>query len=162
MVLGLVIEKLSGQSYSDYVGQWVFSPAGMTDSGFFAQDEVTPGRATGYTRHDGPGGTGGPRRANLYTLPARASSAGGAYSTARDLLKFATALENGTLFLADSAGTPGERPRGSGGFAGGSPGVNAVLEVDFDKSLVAIVLTNEDPPGATRVARTLRQWMGMR
>ncbi|HXM78292.1 MAG TPA: serine hydrolase domain-containing protein [Thermoanaerobaculia bacterium] len=157
IVLGLMIEKLSGQGFHDFVREKVFAPAGMTDSGYFPLDEVTPGRATGYTRQSGPGS--GPRRANLYTLPARGSSAGGGYSTAADLLKFATCLSNGTLSLADTP--PGEKWRGSGGFAGGSPGVNTVLEIDSERSLVAIVLTNDDPPAATKVARTLRQWMGM-
>lgn len=157
IVLGLMIERLSGQSFYEFVREKVFAPAGMTDSGYFPLDEVTPGRATGYTRRSEPGS--GPRRANLYTLPARGSSAGGGYSTAADLLKFATCLSNGTLSLADTP--PGEKWRGSGGFAGGSPGVNTVLEIDSEHSLVAIVLTNDDPPGAVKVARTLRQWMGM-
>lgn len=165
VVLGLLIEKISGQSYFDFVRERVLAPAGMTSTGWWAMDEVVAGRAVGYTRR----GEAGPapdsaKRSNVYTLPARGSSAGGAYATAGDLLKLGRALSDGRLELAETAaaGSPPGKRHGSDGFAGGSPGVNAILELDYDRGLQIVVLTNDDPPGAEDVSRKLAQWMGMR
>src|SRR5437879_6288617 len=72
IVLGMVIEKLSGTSYYDYVREHIFKPNGMTSTDSYALDDVVPRRATGYSE----------RHSNIYTLPARGSSAGGGYSTA--------------------------------------------------------------------------------
>ena len=167
VVLGLMIEKVTGKKYRDYVREAVFAPAGMADTGFFAVDEPTPNRATGYTRRgeSGPGGAGGPRRPNTDTLPGRGSSAGGAYSTAGDLLKFAGALKRGELELARpgrapaAKGSPPEPARGDEALAGGSPGTNAVLEADFEKGATIIVLANDDPPIAEKTRRRIGQWM---
>ncbi|MEP6767672.1 MAG: serine hydrolase [Acidobacteriota bacterium] len=162
VVLGLIIEKITGRSYREFVREAVFLPAGMNDTGLFATDEITPRRAVGYTRHDGDApGSSGPRRSNVFLQPGRGSSAGGSYSTAGDLLKFAMAVKKGELPLADPGSAPGGRA-GAGGFAGGAPGSNALLEFNADGSLVAIVLANEDPPLAVKTGSRLAQWMGMK
>ena len=51
-MLGLIIEKVSGQSYFDYVRENIYGPAGMTSSDSYLQDAVVPNRATGYTSED--------------------------------------------------------------------------------------------------------------
>lgn len=164
LTLGLIIEKVSGESYYDYVRSHIFKPAGMMDTDFYELDAVTPNLAVGYLRNGG---------SNIYTLPARGSSAGGGYSTAPDLLKFAEALLAGRLVsmpytrwylggpppAAASAGgsAPSNEPlRGGLGVAGGSPGVNAVLEINAAQRLVIVVLTNTDAPAAEDLARKLR------
>jgi CubicO group peptidase (beta-lactamase class C family) len=165
VVLGLLIEKVSGQSYYDFVRERVLVPAGMVSTGWWDLDQVAPGRAVGYTRRGGSGPSpDSTRRSNVYTLPARGSSAGGAYSTAGDLLKLGLALADGRLELAESvaAGVPRGARHGGDGFAGGSPGVNAILEIDYERKIQIIVLTNDDPPGAEKISRVLAQWMGMR
>jgi CubicO group peptidase (beta-lactamase class C family) len=139
LLLGLVVEKASGQSYDDYVREHIFVPAGMSDTAAFPVDEVTPNRATGYTRELGDG-----LQDNRKTLPFRGSSAGGGYSTVDDLLRFANALRAGKLGAA----------RGALGVAGGAPGINAALEMSGDYT--AVVLANLDPPAATSVASKLR------
>lgn len=163
ILLGLVIEKLSGMNYHDYVRTRIFEPAGMKDSGSFAVDEVVPRRASGYTRR-GPEGELPERRVNVYALPARSSSAGGGYSTVDDLHRFVRALASGKLLKKESvarlAGAPPEAARGEGemklfaGWAGGGPGLNAVIEAEGDWLL--IVMSNYDPPVAEEVARNWR------
>ena len=64
VVLGLVVEKLSGQGYHDYVRQHIFGPAGMINSDAYPQDEVVANRAVGYTREGPKGPIAGPRRPN--------------------------------------------------------------------------------------------------
>src|SRR3954469_5851713 len=50
VVLGLLVERLSGQNYYDYVREHIFVPAGMTRTGSFAVDSLPPNTAIGYTR----------------------------------------------------------------------------------------------------------------
>ncbi len=166
VVLGLIIERVSGRSYYDFVRERVLAPAGMTSTGWWPLDEVVANRAVGYThRGEENASPERARRSNVYTLPARGSSAGGGYSTAGDLLNLAAALSDGRLELAESvvagSGPPGRR-HGSDGFAGGSPGVNTTLEIDYERGLQIVVLANDDPPAAEGVSRKLAEWMGMR
>src|SRR5207302_318552 len=48
MVLGYLIEKISGQTYEAFVQENIFKPLAMHDSGMFSNDTVIPRRATGY------------------------------------------------------------------------------------------------------------------
>ena len=139
VVLGLIIEKVSGQSYYDYVREHIFKPNGMTSTDSYALDDVVPRRATGYSRRDGAA-----IHANIYTLPGRGSSAGGGYSTAEDLLRLVMSL-----------------PKQGGGFgiAGGSPGVNAAVEAAGDWQIIA--LANYDPPAAEEVVTNVRKMLGL-
>ncbi len=164
VVLGAIIEKVSGQDYYEYVHEHVFKPAGMQNAEWYEGDKPTPNMAGGYTSEGG-----GSRRNNMYTRPARGSSAGGGYATAEDLLKFSNALQTGKLQLpnfrestaAGNQGSPGTKPKSfSGlGIAGGANGINAVLEVNSASGYTLVVMSNYDPPSAERVARQIRGWL---
>jgi D-alanyl-D-alanine carboxypeptidase len=170
VVLGAIIEKVSGRSYYDYVREQIFTPAGMTATDSFEADVPVPNLAEGYTRRWGKGEQSmpGPRRTNIYSRPARGMAAGGGYSTAEDLLHFANAVLADKLlspaytdwFLSrvePGKGTPPPRDRGKLGWNGGAPGINAVLEADLATGYTIIVLGNYDPPAAETVARTIRR-----
>jgi CubicO group peptidase (beta-lactamase class C family) len=150
IVLGLVIEKLSGMSYADYVRTKIFAPLDMTDSGSIPTDAVAAKRAVGYTME------GGVRRSNLYSLPGRGSSAGGGYSTAADMLRFATSARK-VLSQSAYAELIGDPP--GNGYGGGAPGLNAAMELEGRWSI--IVLSNYDPPAAEEVARNVRTLLGL-
>lgn len=169
-VLGAIIEKVSGQSYYDFVRERIFLPAGMTGTESFEADIPVPNLAEGYTRLWGPGEKSmtGPRRKNIYSRPARGSAAGGGYSTAEDLLRFTNAVLADKLLSPSytdwylsgqepGTGTPPPRARGDLGWAGGAPGINAVLEADLATGYTIIVLGNYDPPAAGTVAKTIRR-----
>ncbi len=66
----------------------------MTGSGSEPEDVVVPGRAKGYMGRDGAW------EPNTPTLPYRGTPAGGGYTTAGDLLRFATALTGHALLDA--------------------------------------------------------------
>jgi CubicO group peptidase (beta-lactamase class C family) len=134
IVLGLIVERASGQTYRDHVARHIFGPAGMTRSGFWGVDEPVAHRATGYT------GRGAARVSNRPSLPGRPSSAGGAYATARDLLRFVDAQSSGKLPSVGLASV-----------AGGAPGVNAAILREGPWTV--IVLANLDPPSASALAR---------
>jgi CubicO group peptidase (beta-lactamase class C family) len=170
VVLGEIVAKASGRDYHDTVRENVYARSGMTDTDSFESDVPVPNLAEGYTRLRGFGErTEGPRRRNVYTRPARGSAAGGGYSTAPDLLRFATALLADRLLsppwtewilarVEPAPGKPvGDRRRGGLGVAGGAPGINAALEVDRETGLVLVVLANDDPPAAESLAKKARR-----
>ena len=150
VVLGLIIEKASGQSYFDYVAENIYRPAGMENSGHAESDVPETNLASGYTRRWDEGNhEKEPRRNNIHTRPARGSSAGGGYATALDLLKFVAAVKNGTLV------GPAGWLSGPAALAGGAPGINAELDIDPAPGYVVVVLSNYDPPAAGTVAKTI-------
>jgi D-alanyl-D-alanine carboxypeptidase len=172
LLLGLVIEKVSGQDYYDYVRDHVYKPAGMNSSGSLPEDEIVPGRSIGYTKEGGPA-----LRQNTDTLPPRGTSAGGGYSTVEDLLRFATALtghklldEHHTDLLTTgkvTGGGGGKYAYGFGdhveggvrwfGHGGGAPGMNGDLKIFPQSGYVIAVLANLDPPAAGRISDFIAQ-----
>jgi D-alanyl-D-alanine carboxypeptidase len=161
IVLGAIVEKVSGQDYYDYVREHIFKPADLQNTDWYEADIVTANLASGYTTE---GSAKGARRNNFYSRPAKGSPAGGGYSTAPDLMKFVAALREGKLRVPDfrNQQSPGQAParfRGLG-IAGGAPGINAALEADEDRGYTIIVMSNYDPPSAERVARQIRGWIG--
>jgi D-alanyl-D-alanine carboxypeptidase len=153
VVLGLLIERLSGQDYYTYVRDHIFEPAGMTRTGSFFVDSLPVNTAIGYTtgREQSPPGT--PLHPNTLELPGRGSSAGGGYSTAEDLLRFLKALREHRIQNGLPAGL---------GIAGGSGGINGVVEGMLPGGYDLVVLANLDPPAAERVAQMTRGWLGVK
>ena len=148
IVLGAIIEKVTGQSYYDYVREHIFKPAGMTNTDSFFSDAKTPNLAEGYRRNEQ-----GERVNNVDTRPARGSSAGGGYSTVEDMLKFSTALLGNKLLSTEAT----RRMVGGGlGVAGGAPGINSELEIDPASGYTIVVMGNYDPPNAADVSRYIR------
>jgi CubicO group peptidase (beta-lactamase class C family) len=163
VVLGLIIEKVSGQTYYDYVRDHITKPAGMTDTASYAVDESVPNRALGLTKR-GPEGPLPARQSNTGMQPTRGSSAGGGYSTAPDLLRFSQALLANKLLPKRwtdwlFTGSFDAATNRNIGVAGGSPGVNALLEIEPPYTLV--VLSNYDPPSAEEIAREARKTLGI-
>lgn len=153
LVLGLVIEKLTGKTYYDYVREAIFKPAGMTNTDSYMIDSLPVNTAIGYLSDSGKG-----RTKNEPSQPARGSSAGGGYSTAADLLKFAAALRSKKLEIPDDKGGFPAEFKGTG-IAGGSPGVNALFIANGQTGYTIIVLSNYDPPSAERPGMQVRDWV---
>jgi len=170
VLLGALIEQVSGMSYYDYVDEHVFRPAGMTSTGSLPESTHVPDRAVGYMRASRTGGAWMP---NTDTLPWRGTAAGGGYSTVGDLLRFAQALRAGRLIskatLAEATrphqqqygygfGVQGEGRLRSYGHGGGAPGMNGELRVFPRLGYVVVSLSNLDPPAASELVEffTLR------
>lgn len=160
ILLGVLIEKVSGAPYYESVRRLVFEPAGMTSTGSLPETEDVPARSVGYTR---PGAW----VPNTEMLPWRGTAAGGGYSTVGDLLRFAQALESGKLLskqtLAEATrpqekrygygfGAGGEGRLRSYGHSGGFPGMNGTLRIYPELGYVVVSLSNLDPPAATGLA----------
>jgi CubicO group peptidase (beta-lactamase class C family) len=167
LLLGVLIEKVSGQSYYDYVRNHIFKPAEMTGTASEPEEQMVANRSLGYTRFGGDS-----LHPNTGTLPYRGTSAGGGYSTVEDLLKFANALQTHKLLntqytemlTTGKVDTPGGGKYAFGiqdevvngarcfGHGGGAPGMNGELKICPGPGYVIAVLANMDPPAADRVA----------
>ncbi|WP_459954237.1 serine hydrolase domain-containing protein [Paenibacillus pini] len=87
ILLGLIVEQASGIPFDQYVVENIFKKASMFDSGYFEMDALPARTAIGYI--DSPDGSW---RTNIYSLPAKGGSDGGAYVTATDMVKLWDAL----------------------------------------------------------------------
>ena len=158
IVLGQIIEKVSGETYERYIAEHVFTPAGMSGAGFLASGD--PRVAPGYVRD------GGTYTSNARFHGLHGSAAGGVYGRAADLLAFDNALRERKLldarmtawYLGGPETTTG-RATGNYGIAGGARGANADLEAEGPVTVA--VVGNLDPPNAVRlgaaISRALRQ-----
>lgn len=165
-LLGAIIEKASGEEYDTYVQKHIFDPAHMGSTGFTPEDQIAPELSVGYMRRP-PDMAWTP---NTNTLPYRGTSAGGGYSTAEDLLRFATALQTGRLLTSTNVQlltSPKVKTMdghyGYGfdirtingiecfGHDGGAPGMSGELRICPAIDLTSITLENIDPPAATRM-----------
>jgi CubicO group peptidase (beta-lactamase class C family) len=173
VVLGAIIEVVTGQSYYDYVRQAIYAPAGMRDSDSYDRDAAIPNLARGYSQG----------QENGAWLAGRGSPAGGGYATVGDLLRFSEAVRGHRLLgeamtatlLAGKVVTP--LPRGPGqpevqyaygfgdqrvagirivGHNGGGPGISAWWDLYPEAALTWVVLGNCDE-AARLVTRRARQ-----
>jgi CubicO group peptidase (beta-lactamase class C family) len=152
-LLGYILEKISGQSYNDYLRQHILDELGMINSGVDKLDSVLPMRARGY------------QRANKKTVNADfismewPFSAGVLYSTVNDLYKWDRALYSTTILTESSKQkmfTPGMRSYGYGILIdsfenhlriwhnGGIPGFLSNLSRFVNDDVCIIVLSNNE------------------
>lgn len=174
VVLGLIIEKITGQDYYDYVREHIYAPAGMANSDHYDKFENLSGKATGYFVPEG----GRELISNFDDLGRIGSAAGGGYASANDLLRFARALYDGTLIDAEHREimTTFKVPFGDeGGYAylymdgringqryvghnGGAPGINAEFAHFPDLGYTLVVLANQGG-AASPVAQQITSWI---
>jgi len=182
VVLGAIIEQVSGQGYYDYVRDHLFRPAKMNDSGF----DLLPrpnGMAIGYTSRDLGGPTQsslvGQRHDNQVILPAKASPGVAAYSTAPDLLRYGEALLQHRLLSVSGTenllsgkvetGEAGPRQKYGYGFfegmigpvrvvnhGGTGPGIDVAFDLYPELGYVVVIMSNYDPPAAQQIRDELR------
>jgi CubicO group peptidase (beta-lactamase class C family) len=79
ILLGVVIEELSGMRYQDFVEQAIFKPIGMDRSGYFASNKLPEKTALGYIEEEQGW------RTNVFNLPIVGASDGGAFTTVGDI-----------------------------------------------------------------------------
>jgi D-alanyl-D-alanine carboxypeptidase len=180
VVLGAVIERVSGQDYFTYVRKHIYEPAGMDDTEAFEMDRSVPNLALGYTHLNRNGEhEPGARRNNVFINVVKGGPAGGGFSTAEDLFKFSLAVRQHRLLSPESTRCllTGKvaRPDKPGvlygygwqqvtmngdqivGHSGGAPGISAQLDIYLQGGYTVVVLANYDPPIAPRIADTLRE-----
>lgn len=166
VLLGYLIEKISGQSYSDFVQQNIFAPLGMKDSGYDSNSSVIEHRAAGYTRSkDGTVNAG-------FIHMSIPFSAGALYSTSEDLLRWEQGLFGGKVLKPESLakmttpfkddyafglGVSATNGRKMIAHDGGIEGFNTSMAYFPDDKLVVIVLANLNGPFAGTIDHQLAQ-----
>lgn len=154
LLLGAVVEAVSGETYFGYVRQHLFARLGMKGSGF----EPGPGAAVPLTRMTGPGEPPATTPQPRMEFPEfKASSAGDALSSAVDLETFALALIGDNLLTASTKAAvfPRRSQPWRLGQAGGSVGSNTGFWVLPEQKAWLVVLSNYDPPAGELVGKAL-------
>lgn len=173
VVLGRMVEVLSGQAFEAYLQDRIFRPLGMHHTAFADCTVKADDIAVGYVESEGE------RKSNCETLPHRGFPAGGQVSTARDMLTFVEALGTGKLFppsLFQEAIRPQREFMGLGffateygpgypkrnfrwGHAGSADGICTDIRTYPVTGETIIALSNADIPGCFEVSSFLhRQW----
>jgi CubicO group peptidase (beta-lactamase class C family) len=164
VLLGYLIEKITGGSYEKFVRENIFTPLGMQDSGYDSNSALIARRAAGYSPgKDGLENTG---YINM-TIP---FSAGALYSTTGDLLKWEQGLFGGKLLSEASLKTmttPFKSDYACGLFVatkagrkeiehgGGIEGFNTQLTYYPDDKLTVVVLANVNGSAPGEIAAKL-------
>lgn len=150
LLAGLVIEAVTGRSWSEVVVAEVFGPAGMTDTAVEALDDDPARLAVGYLTDDGP-----PERwrSNVFSLTANGMPDGGMISTAPDLARLVDALLDGRL-LSPPLLAAMTRPQGPPSIAAEQYGYGCELAI-ADGRVTAIGHGGSDPGVSTMVVHHL-------
>ncbi|MBL8173511.1 MAG: serine hydrolase [Bryobacterales bacterium] len=161
VLLGHIIERLSGQSYDAYLRKHVLDPLGLKDSGYDWNTTVIPRRASGYN----PDGAIAP-----YLDMSLPHAAGSLYATIDDLAKWMHALESGKVVSKDHYAKMTTAYRNNYGYGlmmtkienhdvighgGGINGFNTSLLRAPADNLTVAVLANQAGPAADTIAREL-------
>jgi CubicO group peptidase (beta-lactamase class C family) len=171
-LVGVIIEKVSGENYFDYIKKHIYAPANMTNTDCYFLDDPVENLAMGYMNT--PGSLYNFKE-NTFEHVLRGGPAGGGYSTAPDLLHFAAALQAGKLIKSETlqllwtdyikAGygygfevrtTPAGKVVGhSGGFSG----INSELGIYLDHGYTVAIMSNYDD-GASSLQFKIGQLIG--
>lgn len=173
VVLGRMVEVLSGENFETYVNRHIFTPAGMHHTAFVECSTQAADLAAGFVSVDGK------RQVNCATLPVRGFPAGGQVSTAVDMLRFVQALQAGTLlppalfaeaiktqrefmglgFFATGYGPGWPAREFRWGHGGNADGICTDVRTYPTTGETYIVLSNRDAPGCFAVANFLHKHM---
>jgi len=96
ILLGAILEKVTGRPYAEIVADWIFQPLGMKDTRYGSETPIIPGRADGY-RKTPDGVINAP-----YLSMTQPFSAGALVSTVDDLARWQAALDRGEILSAES------------------------------------------------------------
>ena len=172
VLLGELLEQLTGQAFTEVVQERVLRRAGMADSAFDRSDEPTARAAVHYL-------TSG--RTNVHSVPVVGGGDGGCVCTASDLVRFCRAVADGSL-LGDLTALAAQRhatiaddwaygyglfvyPDGRFGHGGGDPGVTAMVNHWPDRDLTVVALCNveetEDIDPAPELRDAVVEAMGL-
>lgn len=170
VLLGMVIEKASGQTYANYLDAQFFKPLGLRQTSYCPSKTTNPVFALGYSK--GPTGT---VRAQFMDL-SHPFSAGALCSTIGDFVKWQRALDGGKVVspasyaLMSTADTLNSGRRINYGFGlvpgefnghrtvshtGGIPGFATAATYVPDDSLSIVVYTNYDSESPNTLVQNL-------
>lgn len=162
VLLAMIIEKITGMYFDQYLKTKVFDVCGMNSTGYYELDKLPPKCANNYiycadTKD---------YRTNIFSVDAKGTGAGGAFVTVRDIIKFWTNLSEGNLIseafvsdmLSKQSGDGVDAEEGYYGygvwiidnpngwdfayFQGCDPGVSFISEYNPNKGIISVLVSN--------------------
>lgn len=97
VVLGLMIESVTGMPFDAYLQQAVFHPCGMNDTGYYELDRLPARCAHAYILDEATGDY----YTNIYSVDVKGTGAGGAFTTVWEVHRFWSGLTSGILLSPD-------------------------------------------------------------
>ncbi len=174
ILLGVIIESISKDSYFNYLKKNIFEPAGMENTDGFDKDYPVKNRATGYTKVYENGIVNWNN--HQFTRIMRGSPSGGIYSTVEDMLKFNDAIRTNKLLSPEYSDLLLEgRPELNASFhsygffvsegvagrvashKGDGRGMNCQYIKYIDLGYTVVILSNYSAPSANIVAKVIDQ-----
>ncbi|TDQ29819.1 serine hydrolase [Tenacibaculum caenipelagi] len=158
LILGRIIEVVSGMKYNNYLENNIYSIASMKNTGNYDLDHPIDNAAEGYTTSEVYPNK---LKINVHTYPVRGGAHGGGYTTIDDLYQFSQALQDYKLLNKEYTSlftTPLKKDSHYGygmqfpnpeegtifGHSGGHYGVGNEWRVYKQKSYSVVILTNKD------------------
>lgn len=178
VLVGLLLERLTGRTYAEAMRTEVFEPAGMTASEVGSFDDEPTDLASSYVTSEGPPETW---RSNVFMVPVTSMPDGGLIAPAGDLVRLVDAIEDGRLLpaeLADRMRRPqgpatGDEAYGYGcwlrladgevvawGHGGYDPGISALLG-HYPATGTTLVVIGNDDRSAWEASRQLAAALGV-
>jgi CubicO group peptidase (beta-lactamase class C family) len=179
ILVGILIEWVTGRPFGQVVGEEVLAPAGMVDTAITELDLEPRALASHYLMTDQPAEEW---RSNIYSVPAGGMSDGGMITTAGDQLRLLDALAGGTIVSDESwalmltpHGVEEGSPEAYGygmelvviddrvriiGHAGGDPGISGMVSRWLDDDVTVVVLCNYDR-GSWAVVQQIASELGL-
>lgn len=167
LVASMVVERVSGRDFREYLRTRIFRPAGMTHTGWLKPADV----AVPYTlgNPDDPLAPSRPwvSAESFYAalLGGPAIGAGGEYSTVMDLVAFADSLQSERILdhraflrmVQQGVGClcSSQAGRLVFGHGGGGPGIDTGVQLDLGRDFVLVFLSNYSPPFPQQLAADL-------
>jgi CubicO group peptidase (beta-lactamase class C family) len=174
LLLGAIIEAVSGETYFDFLKKRIFIPAGMHHTDGFDKDKPVVDRATGYSKTFENGNKLWLEVLNSKSM--KGNPSGGIYSSIDDLALFDNALKKNLLLKNESMQTlftgfsevnasfhspafflsNGIAGR-SASHSGDGSGVNCQYKMYLDSGFTFIILSNYSAPSANTLAHVIEQ-----
>ncbi|WP_242948260.1 serine hydrolase domain-containing protein [Clostridium frigidicarnis] len=160
VMLGIIIEKVTGEKFDDYIKENIFKPCNMNDTGYFELDRLPAKCANAYIYDEERGDF----KTNIYSVDVKGTGAGGAFTTGRDMIKFWNCLLTYKLIskeLTQTMVSPQAQDdkemygygvwlhrKDNGNYiyqlVGGDPGVSFNSFVDLESNLRVAIISNEE------------------
>ncbi len=166
VLLGHLIETISGKSFEEFLRDKIFEPLMMNDTGLDTNKKILKNRAQGYQL------TPDNELVNASFIDMSVPyAAGGMYSTVEDLMRFGEALAAGRIISKDSMKKMFKPEKGdyangwvvrdfpigkTVGHAGGIDGFATNLEIAMDGKFVSVILSNKEGAPVNEMADTIR------
>lgn len=155
VVLGLIIEQITGMPFDAYLRENIFMPFGMADTGYYEMDRLPAKCANAYILDKATN----EYYTNIYSVDVKGTGAGGAFTTVLDVERFWRGLASGTVLPREvyQAMTTAQVDSGEYGygfwlreegerripfFQGSDPGVSFVSSFDEEKDTIAALVSN--------------------